>query len=557
MPLVLPTGSQVRVMPQAPDMGSPRDWVSDPERTLSAARAGTEYAQQLLDLQNRQSNRELEAVKIKAAKAQNDLDLALTEHALTNLPAVKAHVDALLNVQAAGDQEARAQAAARAGAGALTGGAELTNATAGSVQASTNLSQARVAQGAMANKTPAEIAAIAANAQAAGAAYGGAGVPVPDGLFAPSLATATVAPVGAAASVGAVPPVAAPSTVFDDLNTGLLGKAKAAPAADLAPELSVPNANAVPGTPAALKYTAATGQAVPKSSGNAVIDMLVTRAKLPIELEQSAKMQDETRLALDHYVVPQDIREKLMDRPGHYDVNKSREYMDSIKNLQPKITYGSNPGFNDAFDKASAIKQTEAFTTNVLPKLLDDLGDPSAFQKTLDGLRDNDPTKGFFKKVLANYAASSTDPKTAARSAVIDYLDNRYQTIFNDARVGRQLKNAQSASSKDSNATLMRIVKATAPLLDFEYKRATSGFPPDAFKTVEDGSAYDIMTPAALVKERAATAPVTAVPMTRTTSATSSASSTTAQENQILFVDGQPNRVVKDAKGRLWYLPVK
>lgn len=531
MPLVLPTGSQVRVMPQAPDIGSPKDWVSDPERTLSAARAGTEYAQQLLDLQNRQANRELEAVKIKAAKAQNDLDLALTEHALTNLPAVKAHVDALLNVQAAGDQEARAQAAARAGVGALTGGAELTNATAGAVQAATNLSQARVAQASMANKTPAEIAAIAANATAAGAAYGGAGVPVPDGLFAPSLATATVQPAGAVAPVGAVPPVAAPSTVFDDLNTGLLGKAKAAP--DLAPELSVPNANAVPGTPAALKYTAATGQAVPKSSGNAVIDMLVTRAKLPIELEQSAKMQDETRLALDHYVVPQDIREKLMDRPGHYDVNKSREYMDSIKNLQPKITYGSIPGFNDAFDKASAIKQTEAFTTTVLPKLLDELGDPSAFQKTLDGLRDNDPTKGFFKKVLANYAASSTDPKTAARSAVIDYLDNRYQTIFNDTRVGRQLKNAQSASPKDSNATLLRIVSATAPLLDLEYKRATSGYPAEAFKTVEDGSAYGVMTPAALVKERAATAPS---PSTRTSSPTATASST----SQVKYLNGQP-----------------
>lgn len=530
MPQILPSGSVVRVMPQAPDIGNPREWVNDPERTLANAQAGLAYAEQLKDLQNRQANRELEAVKIKAAKAQNDLDLALGEHALTNLPAIKQHVDTLINTQAAADAEARAQAAARAGTGAAQGGTELATAQAGQVQAITNLSQAKVAQQTMGGKSPAEIAALNANAAAAGAAYGGVGAPLPDGMFAPSLSGVSVAP--AASAVAPVAPVIAP-TVFDDLNTDLLGNVKIAPNGAASAQLAVPSATAIPGTPAALKYTATTGLPVQKSSGNAVIDMLVTKAKLPIELEQSAKMQDETRTALDKYIVPQDIRASLMDRPGHYDVNKAREYMDSIKDLQPKITYGSNPGFNDAFDKASAIKQTEAFTTNVLPKLLEDLGDPSAFQKTLDGLRDTDPTKGFFKKVLANYAASSTDPKTAARSAIIDYLDNRYQTIFNNQDVGRRLKNETVASSKDSNATLMEIVKATAPLLDLEYKKATTGFPPNAFKTVEDGSAYGTMTPAAIVKERQSTAPKAS---TSTNSATAPAASTSSK---VKYLNGQ------------------
>lgn len=496
MPGILTPGSQINVVPTAPDIGNPANWAAQPERNLQAANAGLAFQQTLADLQNKQANRELESVKIKAAKAQNDLDLALLEHAQENLPLIKQHVDTLLEVQARTDQEAAAQATARAGTGEILGGNELAgakiaakNAATANVVADTAASQALAAQAATANLTPAQLIEMQANAKARGEALGAIN-------YGPS---STFAPAPVAPAAGA--PV---KTVFDDLNQPLsrppLAAVPAAASAATNPEV-VANAAAPAGSPEAIKHQAITGLPVRGSSGNPVLDAVIARAEIPNDLARSAALQTSTRTLLDQYAVPQDIRDKFLVADGLYDVKAVQKYVDNIKNLQPKTTYGHIPGFIDHYDKAAEIKLTQDFSRNQLPQLLQTMGDPSAFAKTIEQMRNTDPSKGYLAKTLANYAASNTPPTTATRATVIDYLDNRYQTVLNNTDVGRKLKNSLVASPKDSNATILSTVNALDPLLSAQYELEKRGYPPEAFQTLDSGAALKPLTPSQLVDE--------------------------------------------------------
>ena len=517
---IIPTGSQLAVYPVAPNIGNPANYALNIPQALQVASAGVLYGQQLANLQNDQASRELEASRIKAAKAQNDYALAVNQDAQQRLPQVFQHLTALQQAQALNDQNSLGQAQASLGSGAATGAAQLT-------QAQTAQTQALADQTAFGNMNSAQRAAVGANAPAIGNALGSIGVP----MFG-----ATPAPAAAAPAVQAAAP-ASPSVspAFGDITTALpgaplaaaavspavapLANATATPAAPVpaidggapaaaAADAAAPSPNAPPGSPAAVKYTAVTGLPVAGSSGNVILDSIVARAKLPITLEQNAKMQDDSRALLKQFNVPQDVRDKLMTAPGSnvYNVDNVQRYVDSIKDQQPKVTYGAIPGFNDAYDKASDIKQTQSFVNNTLPALLTQLGDPSAFSKTVEQMRDTDPNKGFFMKTLANYAAAGTPPNVAARSAVIDYLDNRYQTVFNNTDVGRRLKNSLAVSDKDSNATILQVTQALDPLLDKQYAKEKNGYPADAFKTLDDGSALNPQTPGAIAGQRQAAA---------------------------------------------------
>jgi len=504
MPGILTPGSQISVVPTAPDIGNPAAWAAQPERNLAAANAGLAYQQQLADLQNKQANRELESVKIKAAKAQNDLDLALITHAQENLPLIKQNIDTALAVQAATAKEQQDQAASRAGIGATLGNTELANAKVGAtnaatanITADTAASQALAAQRATASMTPAQIIEMQANAKARGEALGAINYPVsfPQPLLAPT-ASAAVAPTGTPAP-----------TVFDDLNQPL-SKLPPAPVvavpvaatAATAPEV-VASAAATPGSIEAIKHTAITGLPVRGSSGNPVLDSIIARMEIPNDLARSQAMQTSARELLKQYVVPQEIQNKFLLADGFYDVQAVQAYIDTIKNLQPKTTYGHLPGFNDHYDKAAEIKLTQDFSKNQLPQLLQTMGDPSAFAKTVEQMRNTDPSKGYLMKTLTNYAASNTPPAVATRATVIDYLDNRYQTVLNNTDVGRKLKNSLVASPKDTNATILSTVSALDPLLSAQYDLEKRGYPPEAFQTLENGSAFKPMTPGALVEE--------------------------------------------------------
>jgi hypothetical protein len=545
---IAPLGAELRVMPQVPTLAN--DIASLPGRMQAAASSGALFTEQLLNLQNTQANKELEAMQIKAKKAQNDLDLALTQHAIEKLPEVQAHVDTLLKTQAAADTEAlaaatqragvgavlggtelaaantaaanareeAARAAARAGAGAIAGGAELAGAKTAAVNAETARTRALAAQRETGNLGPIAEAGAVANAGALGQAYGGIGLPLPN----------TPAPAAA--------PITGPATVFDNLNTNLLGQPLPAAPTEVLPTVQA-DVNAPAGSIPALKHFAVTGQPTRGSTGNPILDATIAKMTIPMELARTQALQTETRKLLDEYVVPNDVRRALQTSDGVYDVSKVQKYIDSIKNDNPKVTYGKLPGFTEHFDKAAEIKLTQQFSRDTLPTLLKSLNDPSAFQNTLNSLRNSDPAKGFFTKVLSNAAAKGTDEKTAIRAALIDYVDNRYQTIFNNHDVGRNLRNAVLVSPKDSNATVLAAVKTMDGLLDFEFNRETSGYPVEAFDTLKDGSAFRPMTPGQLVQERnskipsgAARAPVT------------STKSVTAPSSDVYRYNGVPGR---------------
>ena len=101
----LPNGLDVSVMPQAAPFDV-RNYSTDIPAAAAAFHSGLALQQEMADLQNRQSLRELEAQKIKAAKAQNDLDQALISHAQQNLPLIHAQIEAALKARTAADNAA-------------------------------------------------------------------------------------------------------------------------------------------------------------------------------------------------------------------------------------------------------------------------------------------------------------------------------------------------------------------------------------------------------------------------------------------------------------------
>ena len=77
----------VRVFEQAPTV-DPKMLAADPERQALAFEHGVGLAKTMLNLGVEQQQRELESMKIKAAKSQNELDLAVIEHAKPRSPEV-------------------------------------------------------------------------------------------------------------------------------------------------------------------------------------------------------------------------------------------------------------------------------------------------------------------------------------------------------------------------------------------------------------------------------------------------------------------------------------
>lgn len=118
----------MQVMPQAPRM-DPNVFSVDVLKQMQVAQAGMQLGQEIANLENKRSMRELQAAQIDAAKSKNKLEMLQIDHAVTNLPTI---------VQA---ELAKAQAAIAADRNALA----LSNATAaaGLPQATANVQAAQ------------------------------------------------------------------------------------------------------------------------------------------------------------------------------------------------------------------------------------------------------------------------------------------------------------------------------------------------------------------------------------------------------------------------------
>jgi hypothetical protein len=514
MPQIIPTGQDISVIPQAPNFGDPRLLAADPERNQRALEAGVAFSQVMLDLKNKQASRELDSVKIKAAKAQNDLDLALSQHALDNSQVLKDHVDAALAAQrvtdstnfntatglnnasvaapvvgqyAAGTGVNNALAAYNASttapdAATLAAQATLAKAKADSIAANAGIGIAG-ANATYAGNTPAAVTeAKNQNLNAIAAAYGGYGINPFTSNQAPSDAPA--APSNILNQTAVVP-----GTPVDYLGHPLKG----------------PSQNSTAGSVPAMLFHTATGQYVKGSTGNLIMDASISKMAIPTYLAQSAKMQDEARSVLDKYVTPDNLRQQMMDGDNHYDVNKVRQYVDAVKDLNPKTTYGYLPGYSTAFDKCGLIKQTQALGDK-LPELMKSFGNPGVMARTLANIAPagGGDSQGLFTSTLTNALKSLAPDGAAAQNALVKFVNSRIQEINNTSNEGRTTKNLSMLDPAWSPEKIAYVYKTvTAPALEAELALTKQGYPPTSFSSL-DHTSGEALTPGAIAGEHAA-----------------------------------------------------
>jgi hypothetical protein len=167
MPRVIPTGLDVRVMPQAPNIGDPRSWVFDTTQALESAKAGLSLGSELARIQDLGDQINLERARRKAELAQLDHAELLRQSEAKTLPA---RVEQALAEAEAARTQATLNAARAAGILPYVGNeAELFKATLDTniVQQSNLLSTAKANSGFSTLSTPEQTQALAA-AQALG-----------------------------------------------------------------------------------------------------------------------------------------------------------------------------------------------------------------------------------------------------------------------------------------------------------------------------------------------------------------------------------------------------
>jgi len=484
----LPTGSNVFALPQAPQ-ADPRNFAMDPMGALLTAQAGLHLGSELANLDNQQSNRELEAMQIKAAKAKNDLDQEMLAHARLHLPEV---LGGALQQQLAGQ-------AAATSASNLSGA--LSNASlAAGYPAAAAASQVAAANTATQGSTNVQLGLLADKSS------GYAGSPAPVRANLDTLATT-------AGSLGSI--------------------------------LDIKD---------------------PEKAGREFLNTKRTLMMMPATIEEAQKNKATLDPIFDRF--PMFDRSTVQRDSGFgfkvYDPEKAHAAIASLARDNPIAGYGpSNPGFKEAYTSAAGIKQTISFLKGDVPGLLDSLGNPSVFQKTMDSMRDSN-AQSLIKVAFNTAVATGVDPKTAARSALVDYIDKQYQSSTNDQETGRKLKNALIASDKDNNATLKQVIKTMAPTLEHEYDKVKSPYPDYLFEKLDEKpSSAKAEATQRRQSMQAATGAASGAPSAVAAAPGAPAASSTAysdliksiRPDQTVYINGRPVKTFTDANGRVWAVP--
>lgn len=172
------------------------------------------------------------------------------------------------------------------------------------------------------------------------------------------------------------------------------------------------------------------------------------------------------------------------------DAGAARQAMQSYVHAYPQIAFGSSKPYTDAYAVAQNVTQSLDFF-KAAPKIFDMLKDPSTVQKALDEIGDNNDPQGILAGIKNAVAQGQIVAPTAARSAFIDYLNDRAQGITNDATtqasLGRSIKNVVALDANKQNDALKEIINTTLiPAGEATINTVTkqSGFPDWAFDPV-------------------------------------------------------------------------
>lgn len=507
-----PTGSQISVVPQAPQI-DPRFMAADPQGALASAAAGLHLGTELANLQNQQSQRELEALQIKTAKAQNDLQQAQITDAQQKLPKVlQAMYDAQmasLEAQRAASANAGALANAQANAGLPQTQADIDAANAAALRATQNANKASP----LYNDPGYVKGAFEAGANAAATAWGGVGRVIPRGVL-------------SGAASGALTP-SAPAGVGAGVDP--LSGANASESADTSSPASIPDSGPV-GSASQLpggKGAVAEAGLNPSLQDNPVIQAMVATklferriAEGTATYEQQQKTMDE---ALKKFigVAPKEINEVKDPQTGEYDIPAASKLLHDLTGRYPKMAFGDVAYYKD---NTPAVEQMTLATRlfDSLPDALkalrlkpgtdgtkkeDFVDEPSMLAKTIDGFRD-ETAKGFYKGMLSAAAANAEDPRVAARSALIDQVNAQVQEqIQNDKNAGRFLRNGVPLTAKDTDATILSVVGALKPMLQKRTAMIKSGMPDEAWAYLDQPGVQSV---GAVNAARRSAAPATA-----------------------------------------------
>lgn len=179
--------------------------------------------------------------------------------------------------------------------------------------------------------------------------------------------------------------------------------------------------------------------------------------------------------------------ENVTKADGTYDFDLVQKMWDEAKVSDPLSVYGDMAGFKEGYTKAKNLRQTQLFLDEV-PRLLEAAGDPTTLQKTLDDLRD---VKGAnaFKAAFAVISGQNVDPATAARSALIDVIDQKLGGALSNSGEAATLKNSLRIQSKDSNPAVLAALKQYRSAIDQAYEASKEGLPSEAFEKVDNGEA--------------------------------------------------------------------
>ena len=179
----LPNGDQVPIFQQAPNIGDPRNYASDPAAAMAHMQAGLKLGEEMANLDNKEAERQLKALEIKLNKSKNDLEGAQIEHARTNLPTIlgQQFAEAMAKSQAAtqASKNALANSTALAAQGVPQAEATLAGLTVGNATSTATANQPNSKLSSI--DQAGALAQSQAYGQAAGGAFMARGSMLPEG----------------------------------------------------------------------------------------------------------------------------------------------------------------------------------------------------------------------------------------------------------------------------------------------------------------------------------------------------------------------------------------
>ena len=498
----------VRVFEQAPTV-DPKMLAADPERQALAFEHGVGLAKTMLNLGVEQQQRELESMKIKAAKSQNELDLAVIEHAKQRAPEVfeqlhtKAQNDLLTEKQlqlqkqaeaagntayntgqtsalasqnariAAEQEKARMDELARRGVGALSGGTAATNAEADAAMAANDAAMKR-------GMTSPQWKAAEARSVAQGTVLGTNNISDSD-YFGRSLAPG--------ARTFTTPGAAAPGDASAAAGTGPAPAPAPAPGQTIG-DVAGDSSNALVNFKnfVASSHSTGTGFIDPKGSGNPILDMARARANIPMQLsaEYSAlgavQGQLQSALGMEGYNASAKFRSACRI-PGSnlYDVNRTLAMIGKIQDALPLITYGkNNPGFSENFNTSLTARQLMYDADTHFKDAITASGDPSLLQKGAQSAG----AAGGAGSVTGQHFTSAN---TAARATVISEFANRYKQV-----TGRALENFNPGMT---NEALLAVLPEARKSLQTVFDTSLSKIDARAQESLRSGEALKGSSP--------------------------------------------------------------